>query len=391
MTDSSLNAALAEADRCVKCGLCLPHCPTYRLYDDENESPRGRIALAEGLLRGQLQADASLSAHLDNCLLCRRCEKVCPSKVGYARLIDQARSHYPGSDHWPARLIEHPKLLRGLAQAARLIPGENNMFGSLARSLPASVAAPSPGTYPPAAPPIGRVGLFLGCITRFNQGSALQAALQLLNRLGYEVVVPHSQTCCGALAQHKGDPQAADRLAAINRKAFAGVEHLVSIASACSAHLAETNSTGARALDIHQFLASAAGWEKVEFRPLPAKLALHQPCSMTNVIGGDRLVSALLQRIPGLTIHQLGDTGGCCGAAGDHMLTHRQQARRLRQPLLEQLAQLDADYLSSSNIGCAMHLAQGMKQQKLDVEFVHPVELLTRQAVSLTAASESIG
>ncbi|RMG36454.1 MAG: 4Fe-4S dicluster domain-containing protein, partial [Gammaproteobacteria bacterium] len=212
----SLENALAEADRCVKCGLCLPHCPTYRLYADESESPRGRIALAEALLRGQLEPDAALQGHLDRCLLCRACEVHCPSGVRYAAILDSARAQLQENAPGVAVTAPDSPLMTAAARLARTLrlPG---LRGRLARALPIEDQAPAPGTYPPADAPRGRIGLLIGCVTRTQQPGALQAAIRLLNALGYEVVIPDAQECCGALAAHQGDLATAQRQIEANR------------------------------------------------------------------------------------------------------------------------------------------------------------------------------
>lgn len=374
--DNPIDRALREADHCVKCGLCLPHCPTYQLYNDENESPRGRIALAEGLLRGQLPGDRKLADHLYRCLLCRRCESVCPSGVRYASLLDQARAQLPRS-HWTTGLATHPGLNRALTILGRNVPVPGSPLSALARALPHSTA-PKPGAYPPIGSWHGRVGLFLGCVTQSHQGGALGAALELLRRTGYEVTIPAQQACCGALDLHQGNPERSERLLQANRQAFSGVDALLSVASGCSLHLIE-HQAHPRALDIVDFLVQAIAQNPLALKPLDALAALHQPCTQVNGLRHGGLAETLLGHISGLRLQTLGEPGGCCGAAGDQLLSERQQAVTLRQPLLDQLLEMRPRYLLTSNIGCALHLAEGARAAGLQIETLHPVELLARQ------------
>ena len=383
MTKLSIATAIAEADRCVKCGLCLAQCPTYQLHHDENESPRGRIALAEALLKGQLPGDQAALGHINRCLLCQRCTKVCPSQVSYADLLDVVRQQWPQT-HWTTRLAQHTTVLSVLNQVARWLPNWRGMPTSirLAQALGTQRPAPKPGVYPASGKTRGRVGLFLGCATRAAQGQALQASLCLLNQLGYEVVVPKNQGCCGALAQHQGESDNAELLATKNVVAFGSdLDAIVTTASGCAAHWHTQNPFTVPAQDILLFLAQAPGWDALHYQPLDKTVALQQPCSLVNVLDGSELVRQLLQKIPQMTLHTIGQAGGCCGAAGNHLLQQRQQACALRQPLLDALQQSQADYLLSTNVGCALHLAEGIQYQQLPVTTLHPVELLAQQLV----------
>lgn len=365
----------------MKCGLCLPSCPTYRLYADESESPRGRIALAEALLRGTIKPDPGLRKHLGNCLMCRRCEAVCPSKVDFTRLMDAARERLGDSD-WTTRALQHTEWLPAAGALARHLPGT---AGRLARSLSSPVPTPQPGVYAADRPARGRVGLLLGCVTRFNQGGALAASIFLLNRLGYVVSVPAGQTCCGALAQHSGNPRLAQQQAGQNRKAFAGVDALVSVASGCSAHL-HTYPAPVRGLDICEFLDTVDDWSGIEFAPPRASHLLHQPCSVSNALRAEGAVVRLLQRLPGEEPPLLGSSGDCCGAAGDHLLRKRGQATAIREPLLQQLIERRPQVLLTSNVGCAMHLAEGARQALPDLLVMHPVEWLVQHLRSAPSA-----
>jgi glycolate oxidase iron-sulfur subunit len=377
------------ADRCVKCGLCLPECPTYGLSGDEAESPRGRIALIEALARGQLDAGPRLDHHLDSCLLCRRCERVCPSEVRYGELMDQARTLTRGKrPAWlrlTAELLVRPRLAGPALRLGRFGPQGDHLAGrftALARAGDRT-APPRPGLYPAIGRPRGRVALFLGCVGRFSQAEALHDTLRLLRHIGFAVTIPHAQTCCGALHAHLGDAERSKALAERNDHAFRhGADTVVSIATGCGAHLADdpayADTLGPRHLDINQFLArqplGGFAWA-----PLEARVLVHTPCSQVNVLRGEHDVARLLAVIPGLDARPLPGNTRCCGSAGSYLLNHPETANQLRAPKVEAAMTGGADWLATSNVGCALHLADGLGRQGGRVRVVHPVQLLARQ------------
>jgi glycolate oxidase iron-sulfur subunit len=391
----------ALADRCVKCGLCLPHCPTYRVAANEAESPRGRIAFAQALALGTLKATPSVLAHLDTCLACMACERVCPSQVRYSELIATTRSWLvdTGARTRPARmlgwLLAHPHLLGALLRVANL-PGLRPILQSrvmrallrpfgLERALAELPRLPQVDAVPShtSASPRGRVGLFLGCIAASVDRDVHAAARRLLQALGYEVVLPTAQGCCGALALHDGDAAQADRLAQALRKAFAGanVDTLLVSASGCLGTLRDRvfANSGVRVREIHEFLDADARIGGLKFRPLSERMALHTPCTQRNVARADDAIARLLARIPQLRIETLPAGPGCCGAAGDHFLRHPDIADALRVQTLDAALAQEPHTLVTSNVGCRIFLGNGLRERNPEIPVTHPLVLLARQ------------
>lgn len=394
-----------EAARCVACGLCLPHCPTYRKTLNEADSPRGRIFLMAALLERKLPMSPELVGHLDLCLACRACENACPSKVRYGRLVDGVRSLIEPERQRPlqqqllrrvlSRTLASPRLLQGaggllrawqrsglqgLARKSRLL--ETLGLERAEARLPALSSPPRPGMYPALAPPRGTVGLFLGCVARISDAETLHAAIFLLNRLGYTVQVAQRQTCCGALHEHSGEQGTAQRLAQENRAAFAGLDlqAILHAASGCGATLAEyTPPLPAPVMDISAFLAAAEGWQQLALAPLAQTIAVHEPCLSRNVLHDQDAAYALLQRIPGATITALAGNDQCCGAAGIYALTQPEMAGRLLRDKIDAIRTSAAHTIATSNPGCAMHLANGLQAEGWEVEVLHPVTLVARQ------------
>src|SRR5579859_2400894 len=399
---------LADADKCVKCALCLPHCPTYRVTLDEGESPRGRIALMQGLATGALDATPRLAAHLDHCLACRACEAVCPAEVPYGKLIDAARLELgrqglgePAGARVFAFFMTRP-LLRRVSHRLLWWSGRLGLTGFLRRSkglgsaalrrrleLLPEVTKPRAWRkeYQPRAGSRTSASLFLGCVADITQPKVSAAAVLMLNALGVELRLPKHQGCCGALDQHAGRKAAAERLARKNLEAFSGSEAIVGTASGCLATLKDypeilgsyAGDFAERVQDVSEFIARHPRLHKIEFHSWKAKALVQTPCTLRNVLKTGASVPELLQRIPKLQVDSLPASLGCCGAAGSYMLTQAEQADAFAAEFAEAIAQRKPDVLVSSNVGCALHLAAALKRRGLDIPVMHPVEILAKQ------------
>ncbi|MBN8741058.1 MAG: hypothetical protein BGP24_20160 [Lysobacterales bacterium 69-70] len=403
--DRSSATDLAElSDQCVLCGLCLPACPTYRVARTEAESPRGRISLIKAVAEGTLAADAgSAAAHLDHCLGCLSCERACPSGVQYGRLLGLHRERTAPVPDRQQRLlyalVARPRLLRGLAWLSHCL-GLSHWLAPLARRRPAAGGwrrwlaqiPPLPSTAglspPPASGERGRIGLFLGCTASAFDRDTHAAARRLLVALGYVVVEPRGQGCCGALAQQAGHREAAESVAASTRQAFvdSGVATVLICASGCYAGLRDLalSGSGIAVREIGEFLAADTQLAALTFAPSTRRAAVHRPCSLNNTVRAAAAVPALLAHIPGLELVELPEQPRCCGAGGSHFLRHPAQADALRDERLDPLENSGASLLLTSNIGCRLHLANGLRERGHAVEVLHPVTLLARQLKART-------
>jgi glycolate oxidase iron-sulfur subunit len=419
--DFSSTSLLAEANRCVACGLCLPHCPTYRITLSEADSPRGRIALISGVASGRIPMNARFALHMDRCLTCRACEAVCPNHVAYGHLVDGARavmtqsaSARPGQGAGIQKsglrslaekeLIAKPTRFDALRPLLRLYQTSGlqawvRKSGLLGKTKFTVLEAQLPlvgipystsnktiqswqAIYPASGDTRGEVGLFLGCVARLADVATLNAAIFVLNRLGYTVHVPPAQTCCGALHRHAGDMQTSMQLAQENMAAFAGLNlhTIISTASGCGVQLAEAPfDFSAEVVDISAFLEKAEGWNDVKISPLPHKITVHEPCSLHNVLRGATHPYALLARIPGACIVPLAGNDQCCGAAGTYFLDQPEMAKALLDDKMIAVDKRGGRYLATSNVGCALHLASALRQAGSKIEVLHPVTLLARQ------------
>lgn len=395
---------LHAADQCVKCGMCLPHCPTYGVTRDEAESPRGRIMLMQGLATGALAADAALEAHLDGCLTCRACEVVCPAQVPYGRLIDAAREQLAHARPQRTRLarVMAAVLTRRAVLAWLVAPlWLYQRFGLqwlvrrlrlLGRGRLARLESLLPRLHVPRLPAASaradgeHVMLFANCTSPLSEPAALRAAVTVLEALGCRVTVPPTQTCCGALHQHAGAAAPARACAARNVAAFAGEAPVVGIASGCTAQLLDygllaegPQAAGfvSRVRDISAFVLAHPQLAALKFEPLPARVLLHTPCTLRNVVKAPDAVRQLLARIPALEVEAM--DSACCGAAGSYFLTQPDMADALLEPKLARARASRPDVVVSSNMGCAMHLAAGLRRDGLTARVAHPLELLAAQ------------
>ncbi|GAB2535965.1 (Fe-S)-binding protein [Rhodanobacter koreensis] len=389
------------ADQCVQCGLCLPVCPTYALDRNEAESPRGRIAIAAALARGQADPTAGLREHLDHCLGCLNCETACPANVQYGELLIETRAMLGPAPQRPRQLlnlIKRPVLMRTLRRIGGWM-ALSHWKDWLARRLPATSPWRAALLIMPAATPTARVqasrdeasqgeseqarlALFPGCVAGVDDTQAQQAAVTLLHAAGFRVSVLPA-FCCGAMDLHGGLVHAAGQAAQHVRQAWeaSGAARLVSVTPGCIGTLHRA-LPGVNVIDPLELLAAHA--EKLHFRPLAQRVALHLPCTQINVARSDSATLQLLRRVPGLDVMPLPRPPHCCGAAGSHLLEFPERAARLRDATLRQAAMLDPQLLLSSNIGCRLHLAAGFDAHGLHWPTRHPLTLLAQQLINTT-------
>lgn len=398
----------------MACGLCLPYCPTYRKTLSEADSPRGRIMLMSAVMDGVLPANRHFMAHLDQCLTCRACESVCPNNVAYGRLAWHVRNSVEFLRHrtplvrfmrWVA--LDGVVSSKGRGVAARVLRlwevlggrsllrlmGRFRILARLSRwseQLPSHIAVSSwRASYPPVGQERFKVALFLGCVARALDDETLRATVYVLNRLGCRVDVPDGQNCCGALHLGQGDLDKAKALALGNMEAFSATnwDAVIVTATGCGAVLREYPqlagekarqfSTGVA--EIGEFLSAEDVWRGVEVQPLHEKIAVHEPCSLRNVLHGQSALYRLLSRIPGAELMELSGNDQCCGAGGAYQFSQPEMSALLLADKVDAMKESGVRIIASSNFGCAQHLASGARQARLAVEVVHPVVLLARQ------------
>jgi len=401
---------------CVHCGLCIQHCPTYDLSGREADNPRGRIYLMRGYAEDCVEMTPEVRRHLDECIVCRACESVCPSGIRMGEMMEglrhdlEKRRRRRGPRYRLARLLLRHVLphrhrialisdgiwfyqwigLRRLV--ALLLPLVSRKLARLHAMQPqiphprerrvATSGKLATGVYPAEGARRMRVGLFLGCVASEWFAPTCRATIRVLCRNGCEVVVPDAQTCCGALSRHGGFLEEADELYRHNADAFAGasVDVIVTNAAGCGAALKEptpsaSEGLGAPVRDICEFLDEIG--IVAPRGELPVRVAYDQPCHLEH---GQRIgasvVEGLLGAIPRLKLVPLEDSDRCCGGGGVYSLVQPDIAEQLRDRKTAQIRAAGVDVVVTGNPGCVLQLRAGL--DGTGVEVAHPVELLDR-------------
>jgi len=379
---------------CVHCGFCLPTCPTYVLWSEEMDSPRGRIQLMEKTAQGTLALSPTVTEHFDRCLGCMACVTSCPSGVRYDLLIEETRATVedgqkrPRAERLQRRLLfatlPYPRRMRW---ALRLAPvGRRLPTPAWARPMldlaPSWRSSEQPA---PVTPSVGsteaprRVGLLTGCVQSVVFGEVNAATARTLAAAGHEVVAP-PQGCCGALSAHAGRADESARFTDRLRRSFDGLDTIVVNASGCGSHLKEK---GLPALDVTEALRDA---ELPELHPLELSVAYQDSCHLRHA---QRLPAAwmpVLERIPGLRVVQPAEQDICCGSAGIYNVTQPEAARDLGDRKAAHVLATEPDAYASANPGCLVQVAQALGRAGRPLPAFHPVELLDASIRGVGAA-----
>lgn len=390
---------------CMRCGMCLSSCPTYQLTKDEQEGPRQRIRTLSQLVLEQQSVTEDAITHLNNCVQCMACEAVCPSQMDFSLLYDQAQIQLSEDNNLGlyARLalnmIKHKRLLNALLPLMKFyqLSGlsallNNTGILNLLDLKRVDNIAPVPSlsalkNHYPVPHARGIVALFTGCVADRFDRDTFQAAIKVLNTIGYQVLVPEQQGCCGAIHYHNGQQETAKQLMQHNLTVFQtlDIDAIVYCASGCGSQLqdyqrileAEEQSLALfkdKLFEVTEFVEQ--NWQQsIKLKPCAKKVLVHEPCSQRNGLKNQQAIYRLLNRIPQLQLTELPDNHLCCGAGGSYMLTHPENAEALASLKWKHIEIMAPDYLLSSNIGCALHLAVN-NLQNTPLAIIHPIKLL---------------
>ncbi len=403
-------------DQCVHCGFCLPVCPTYALWNEEMDSPRGRIYLMKLAADGQAAINSQWVGHFDTCLGCMACMTACPSGVDYGKLIEATRAQIERKYdrgwlerlyrriifgmftrperlrlmRWPLLLYQKSglrRLVRG-SGALQLLPQRLQAMEALLPELPATEAVAE------VTPAVGekrrRVGLLLGCVQREFFPEVNAATARVLAAEGCEVVSRAEQSCCGALLVHAGEEDGAMALARLLINVFerAGVDAIVTNAAGCGSNVKEyghllrddaqyaarAKEFSAKCQDISETLAYMG--PRAKRNPLRLKVAFHDSCHLQHAQGVRAQPRNLLAAIPELELLEIPEAAICCGSAGIYNLVQPNAANALGDRKAGLIASLDADVVVTGNPGCILQLQASLERAGKKIPVLHTIQLL---------------
>jgi len=410
--------AAALIDKCVHCGFCLPTCPTYALWGEEMDSPRGRLYLMKSGLEGRVGMTEGFVGHFDSCLGCMACVTACPSGVQYAPLIEDTRAQierrfprsagerlfrkaifmlvpYPGRMRLalvPAVLYTRIQPLLARSGLLDRLPHRLRALAKLAppvsiRSLTAQTARRTPA--------VGErrltVGLLTGCVQRLVFSHVNDATVRVLAAEGCEVLAPAGQGCCGALAVHAGRTEEARAFARRTIAAFesAGVERVAVNAAGCGSSMKEydrlladdpqwaerARAFVARVRDVTELLVELGPPRAARHR-MDLRVAYHDACHLAHAQGIRAQPRELLRQIPGIELVPFEEGELCCGSAGIYNLVEPEPARQLGRRKLRNISDARPDVIATGNPGCTLQLLSVAAEEGNPVRVVHPIELI---------------
>ena len=402
-----------ELQRCVECGLCLPHCPTFRLTGSEASSPRGRIGVMRAANAGLVDpSDPVLSEVLGFCLQCRACEAACASLMPYGRVIEGARAEMAAARPTPAtwlrrlllgRWVGHRRLLQAASVGAALLqrlgggrwlPRRFRPVVAGLRRLPLRPPTSAGCDLPAIGEQVGVAGLLTGCVMDPWFGPVHEATITLLRRAGFRVIAPKDQTCCGAMAAHEGAAAEARKLAARNVAAFAGVDIVVSDAAGCSAHLKEYGhwvddggrEFAGKARDVTEVVAEAITAGRLPRLPANGRaVAVQDPCHLRHA---QRIIDPprLILEAAGFRVVEIDPDGLCCGAGGAWSLFWPAESAELGDRKAAQIQSTGLQLVASANPGCEIQLRAHLPH---GTRVAHPVELYAEALAAAEPRSEA--
>jgi len=394
---------------CIHCGLCLSSCPTYLETGNENDSPRGRIYIMRALQDERLPVADTSVRHIDLCLGCRACEAACPSGVHYGELLEATRDHiekrYRRSPYqnflrrfviekmfpvpWRMKLLLAPGRLMKRLRLDRVLPQALRDSFAL---IPDKISGGPLLELYPVEKPRGRVGFVSGCVMSVMFGDTNVSSIELLNRAGFDVVVPRQQGCCGALFAHGGNLAGARESAKRNIAAFETekLDAIIINAAGCGStlkeygHLLEGDSEWAqrgrafsdKVKDITEWLAASLQIKPSQSRE---RVTYHDACHLAHAQRITKAPRDLIKAVAVENFVDLPESDVCCGSAGSYNLTEPEMAERLQQRKVQNILKTGAQVVVTSNPGCMLQIEAGLKKAGAQIRVQHIADFLAER------------
>ena len=375
-----LNLDGDDLNTCVQCGLCLPHCPTFRVTGEESMSPRGRIQLMREVQLEDAPVTREVLDSFETCVQCRGCEPACPSSVPYGHLMEQSSGNARREREDDATVAAVGAQAVGQARAAAR--WHRGALGSHEAQVGAAAARDSRRVGSPGEPleATGEdVYLFTGCVMDVWQRDVHRASQRVIEAAGFGATPTNELApCCGALHAHAGLAGETRTLAEHMMRNLSSDDRPILVDSAgCGAamkdygHLLDTDEARAfseRVFDIQEWLADHVA-EFPSVAPLELRVAVQDPCHLRHVQRVHEATRVVLKPFV-RELRELDDDGLCCGAGGAYSVLQPELAGEIRQRKVDAVARARPDAVASANPGCSMHLAA------VGVPTIHPMELV---------------
>ncbi|PEM41520.1 (Fe-S)-binding protein [Bacillus pseudomycoides] len=414
-----------ELLNCMRCGFCLPTCPTYiQSGYKESHSPRGRIALMKGVVDGLIEPDEDIENTLNVCLGCRACEPVCPSGVNYGHLLEEARDIMNQNKKFsmPVKavrkivfegLFPHQNRMRTLTGLIgfyqhsglqtlthktgimKLFPETLATMDLVLPKVPKMKEMKNrPEFLPAETTKKKRVAFFTGCLMDTMFLETNNATMKLLQLAGCDVVIPKEQNCCGALHGHAGEKSGAKELAKRNIQAFEDlkIDYIITNAGGCGAYLVDydyllkddpkwaerAKQFVTKIKDITAILVELDFHKRTDLRLPPQIITYQDSCHLRNVMRTSSQPRMLLQAIQGVTYREMKEADRCCGSAGIYNIVHSELSMEFLDYKMERVHETDATIIVTANPGCLLQMKLGIEREKLSHKMrgIHIVDLL---------------
>ncbi|MBJ7947107.1 MULTISPECIES: (Fe-S)-binding protein [Bacillus cereus group] len=414
-----------ELLNCMRCGFCLPTCPTYiQSGYKESHSPRGRIALMKAVVDGLIEPDEDVENTLNVCLGCRACEPVCPSGVNYGHLLEEARDIINQNKKFsmPVKavrkivfegLFPHQNRMRtltgliGFYQRSglqtlthktgimKLFPETLATMDLVLPKVPKMKAMKDRPTFLSAeSTKKKQVAFFTGCLMDTMFLETNNATMKLLQLAGCDIVIPQTQSCCGALHGHAGEKSGAKELAKRNIKSFEdlNIDYIITNAGGCGAYLVDydyllkddpewaerAKQFVSKIKDITAILVELDFHKRTDLRLTPQIITYQDSCHLRNVMRTSSEPRMLLEAIQGATYREMKDADRCCGSAGIYNIVHSELSMEFLDYKMDRVHETDAATIVTANPGCLLQMKLGIEREGLSHKMrgIHIVDLL---------------
>ncbi len=416
--DDLLQQIAHETEKCTLCGACQAVCPVYSESMDETQVARGRIALLNAVLTGELDLTDRLNEILATCIGCKACSAHCPSGAAgdvanlaakltigqekglpfYKKLLSRQLFSKPGMLSVSTQLLDimGNKIYTPLAGIRSMRPALPYIRNGIPRNIPPLKGIPFHERNHNNllhSKPLGQVALFYGCaIDRFYPEWG-DSAVRILNQAGYEVVIPQEPVCCGAPVLFMGDLKTAKKLMEKNLAALSGedLDCVITLCATCGHTLRElyptlfqkekTDLLSRKVMDLQEFLITRDLWEELEIddRGRPAlRVTYHDPCHLNRGMGIREAPRKILQNLPGIDFVEMKDADRCCGGGGLFSLSHYDLSLKIGRHKVERICETGAEIVATACPSCTIHLTDLLNRKNLDIRVVHVSELIDR-------------